>query len=442
MKLHISSKEIQFWNKLWAFSSLRWMILQVLTLGLCSTLLFSAKVMQDFRLPAGLEAGAKEQLLIFKQICRLVREAGKEVSPRHMPDKLKLELISLLQQAAGFSQEKTQLEYLHKLAKNFRNNEFFSPFFIYSRQHKVYPDIIFISSPDDKKLNVYVLLTKPDATRLAVDSLRVGVKMAEDYPLNTKLSGLFFPKNPLIRVCNVYCSSQVDQMVLHIPPNSDNLPNNQFLLILLEDVIHRYFATHIQPLGRSILDVQGMIKIDALTYYTALLLHRISHYYGPVEVVIQKIQEPVNERLKDLFYVFEEIRADSAFLANLSLWKNLKLSVNKEVMFPTFLVTLIDRLMPGSKQKSTLPYLVEFNYLLEQGGWSYDINKRSFSVNVKKFAQGIKMLLVQSLDMLQRGNYQEAENFIKRYAKIPKELKEVISRYKKSNPQPAAAKSE
>ena len=52
------------------------------------------------------------------------------------------------------------------------------------------------------------------------------------------------------------------------------------------------------------------------------------------------------------------------------------------------------------------------------------------------------MLLTRSLDVLQRANFQEAENFIKRYSETPKELKELLGNNKKSHPPQAAAKND
>ena len=418
------------------------MIFQMLTIGLCTSILFSAIVKRDFDVSIDWAESAKKQLQIFKRICKLVGDAGKTVSPGSMPDKLKTELISLLQQAAVFSTGKSQLNYLHRLVKNFKNNRFTSPFYVHSLHEEDRLDIIFVSSSDNKKLVVYVLVTKPDATRFAGDSLRIGLELAENYPAKTKQSGLFFPENSLIRVCNVYCASQVDRMVLNIPLISDRSRKNQFELILLEDVIRGYYDAHVRPLGESILDAGWRAKINFQAYYTALLLHRISHFYGPVEVTIQKTQLPVNERLKDLLYVFEEIRADTAFLANLSLWENQEPAIKKQEVFTTFLVALIDRLKFDFKGKSTLPYLIEFNYLMKQGGCFYDLNQRSLSVDIKKFSTAVKMLLTRSLQVLQQGNFKEAESFIKPYSKTSKVLKELLGNYEKSRLPKAAAEND
>jgi hypothetical protein len=405
--------------------------LAVLVMG--SMLLLSVGAGQTAVAANSKDQKLNDQQRLFQHICAMVREAGKEMTHRHIPEELKGRLILLLERAAALTNDTGQRRYLAMLRRNIRNNIFKSPPLPQYSREGMKPDIIFLPDSVAKKLMVFVIKIQPAETRVAGDSLKAGLKMASDYPLKDKMSGLFFPQDHLIRVGEILCASHDDRMALNIPIHSFQSESHPFVLILLKDRIDRYFTSHIQPLGQRVMDSDWSKKMDAHTYYTILLLHRISHYYGPVEVVPPKTGIPVHERLKELFYVFEEIRADTAFLADLSLWKSHKLSTDKQKVYPTFVISLIDRLLSGLKKKAMLPFLVEFNFLLQKGALFYDLNQGSLSVDVKKFTSVISFLRDKSLQILRRGKYEEAENFIQEFAGVSKELNEVINRFRQAS---------
>ena len=74
--------------------------------------------------------------------------------------------------------------------------------------------------------------------------------------------------------------------------------------------------------------------------------------------------------------------------------------------------------------------LMEFNFMKEKGGFTYDEAAGKFKVNPEKMKEAVKALAREILVLEGDGNYENAARFIDRYARMDEIITQMIDKLK------------
>ncbi len=100
-------------------------------------------------------------------------------------------------------------------------------------------------------------------------------------------------------------------------------------------------------------------------------------------------------------------------------------------IYITHIITLLEKLRNEPEKEINKAYLIQFNYLLKNGGIVFNINNRKLLINSKKIKNAIKELMLKVIEIENRGSISNAEKLINSYGSIPNELKEITKMLKK-----------
>ncbi len=218
-----------------------------------------------------------------------------------------------------------------------------------------------------------------------------------------------------------------------------NLPNDEVVReqkgskkVMLKNVSHAKFDAILKPIAERVIaeDQRGRVTFDA--YFNHTLMHEVSHGLGPGRIVHEGKRVPVSLLLKDLYSVIEEAKADV-----LGVYNTLFLISKKE--FPerlraetlvTFLAGFFRSVRFGVHESHGRANLLAFNYLLENGAYRYDPGERRFCVDMDKAPEAVEALAREILLIQAQGDYERAGAFVGKYARLGKEIQEVLDSLK------------
>lgn len=367
-----------------------------------------------------------KQIYYFSKILEIVNEINRENLSKEILDKLNKRISRFLKKAAEISKEKCLEKYLFSLSENIQKGEYFSsiPDWLELSENKI--EIIFSPGRKPKKLEFYTFLNNSQY----IERIKKYISLSDRMQGNLSVKEKFFSNNssmiPTIKVTDVVLSSNFDRFVLVYPETfilSDKKGNK---IIIFRNLMELYFKTIIEPLSRQIFEKSLAKFVNFESYFSNLIMHKISHYFGPViaDTKTENITLLVDQ-LKDLFYCVEEIRADSAAIFNTSILVKEGLIAKEENIYATYLVYLVEKLRNEPESKIKMAFLVQFNYILKRGGFSFNINNKKLLVNKMKFKKAVHKLMLAITGIQKSGDYDVAEKFINTYNLFSIELKEI-----------------
>ncbi len=214
-----------------------------------------------------------------------------------------------------------------------------------------------------------------------------------------------------------------------------NLPNDEKVRneegskkVLLKNVQHAKFEKILKPIAGKVMREDDVSKVGFDAFFAHTLIHEISHGIGPGEIVKNGKKTDVNRELKDLYSVMEECKADTLGIYNL------KYLVDKgfypkelgDTLWQTYLAGMFRSVRFGIASAHGGGNAVQFNYILDKGGFSYDPATGRFSVVEGKVRDAARDLAREVLMIEARGDYKAAKAFVEKYRVVRPEMAKAI----------------
>lgn len=242
-------------------------------------------------------------------------------------------------------------------------------------------------------------------------------------------------ESPVMVVQTIYSAGDTKAGIQTI---AFNLPNDERVReakgskkVMLKNVSEAKFNSILTPIAKKVMDPKDFKKLSFDAFFNHTLIHEVSHGVGPGTITVNGRKTTVNKELKDLYSVIEECKADTV-----GVYNTLYLSANKgmyskefmETLYPTYLAGIFRSTRFGINEAHGGGNIIQFNYLMEKGAFTYDSKTGRFGVNTAKMGSAIKDLSAELLMIEAKGDYQAARKFIEKYKVMPAEMEAAIAK--------------
>ena len=381
-----------------------------------------------------LDKESKGLLNNFIKISKIVEQINIKDSDQDMALKLKKKISNLLRKASTFSTYEEQKKYLYSLSNDILKSEFTSSNLKWMKMEKNKVDIIIEPETKSKKIKIFILSNNLEKSEQVCKYIQNIDKFLGNLESSKNQIPIDSSVIPSITVSNIIFPINLKRYILIKPDYEEYKKKIGYKLIILENIMKSYFKHFLKPIAQKILIKKNIDLVDFESFFSHVVLHRISHFLGPVIVDSRSNKLIlVNESMGKYFYTIEEIKADTLALHNISVLTKQKFIEEKKVnnIYITHIITLLEKLRNEPEKEINKAYLIQFNYLLKNGGIVFNINNRKLLINSKKIKNAIKELMLKVIEIENRGSISNAEKLINSYGSTSNELKEIIKMLKK-----------
>ncbi len=186
----------------------------------------------------------------------------------------------------------------------------------------------------------------------------------------------------------------------------------------------------ILPISRALVSEDLAEQVTPQGFFNFVLLHEMAHGLGPRYSEVGADRIPVNQALKAHYTWIEEHKADMAGLHGLAHLVELGVidsSLTQE-HYASYLGGLFRTIRMGTGEAHGLAALVELNYLLENGGVTYDPASGRYAVDLQVLPANITEMAHQVLMIQATGDAAGAQALKDRYGSKGPELEAALQR--------------
>jgi len=249
---------------------------------------------------------------------------------------------------------------------------------------------------------------------------------------NPKLGAL----SPMVVVNEIYCAGDANHGV---QTAAYNLPNDERVTrekgskrVMLKNVQDAKFAKTLVPISQLVLIPNERKNLSFDAFFTHIVMHELMHGLGPHDVTVNGKQSTVREELKETYSALEEAKADISGLFALQFLIDkgvIEKSLEKS-LYVTYLASSFRTLRFGTSEAHGLGMAVQFNYLLDQGG--FVVNRDgTFAVNPDKIKAGVQGLTRDIMTLQAEGNYAKAKEMTEKLGGVRPEVQKAIDKMNK-----------
>jgi hypothetical protein len=348
-----------------------------------------------------------------------------------------------MEEAAALTDNAALKKFLLSRAKAFRTNDYYqsdmdwmdvagSTMDVTIGPYEVYEDALlnqkasfeaFIGVRDDessKALSVY---------ESYIDALENNLPLDPKYQSSRKGK-----MSPLIVINELYTGGEARRGV---QTAAFTLPNDERVRaakgskkIMLKNVMQAKFAKTLVPIAiRLVVDDQlPNVKFDP--FFNHVLLHEMSHALGPGIIQKGKDKITVNKALKDQYSAIEEAKADVLGLYNVEFLAQKKVFSEADLPshYISYLASLFRSVRFGAEEAHGRANLLQFNFLMKEGGIQFDDKRQKFRADVEKMKAATKKLATVLLTIEAEGDYDGAKRLMEEQGKMSPQLQSALRR--------------
>ncbi len=215
-----------------------------------------------------------------------------------------------------------------------------------------------------------------------------------------------------------------------------NLPNDEKVReetgskkVLLKNVLDAKFNKILVPIAKTLLvdDLQKYISVEAFS--TNVLMHEFSHAFG-LNYTVKDPKLTVKKALGGDYSAIEECKADILGLYNESYFSEKNLIDDDELKthYATAVASIFRSIRFGANGAHGTGNLIQFNFLVEQGGIIYNEKEQKYDINFEKLEKGVEKLANIVLTIQGDGDAKRAKELIEKYGKFTPQLTSSLER--------------
>jgi len=218
-----------------------------------------------------------------------------------------------------------------------------------------------------------------------------------------------------------------------------NLPNDEKVRetkgskkVLLKNVIDAKFEKILAPIAARVVAADQLPLVTAEAFFSETLLHELSHGLGPGFITLPSGKKSeVRLELRDLYSAIEEAKADvmGVYNAELLIERGIISRELERTLFPTYLAGMFRSVRFGLTEAHGLGTCVQFNWIAERGGFTFDAATQRYRVDIEKAKPALRSLLTEILMTQALGDYDRAKALFERYGKATPEMQAVLATF-------------
>ncbi len=226
---------------------------------------------------------------------------------------------------------------------------------------------------------------------------------------NPKLGGLA----PIVVVNEVFAAGDANRGV---QTAAFNLPNDERVVhekgakrVMLKNVQDAKFAKTLVPISKIVLTAADQKDLAFDAFFMHIVVHELMHGLGPHNITINGRQTTVRQEIKDAYSYLEEAKADisALFAIQHMIDKGVLPKSLEKPLYTTYLASAFRSIRFGINEAHGRGVAVQFNYLLDAGGFVTH-GDGTFGVDLPKAKAGVTALTHDILTMQAEGDYAKA----------------------------------
>jgi hypothetical protein len=224
-----------------------------------------------------------------------------------------------------------------------------------------------------------------------------------------------------------------------------NLPNDERVVqqkgskrVMLKNVQEAKFHSVLLPIAMRTLSKTAMVDVNFTSFFTHILAHELMHGLGPHQITVDSRSTTPRAELKELYSPIEEAKADVTGLFALQFMMDHAVEMKLGAVLPsdeaaqrqlytTFLASAFRSLRFGLNDAHGKGMAVQFNYLLDRGGF-VEHGDGTFSIDMTKIKAAVQDLDHDLLTLEAEGNYNGAKETLDRLGVLRPGLKRALDR--------------
>jgi hypothetical protein len=224
-----------------------------------------------------------------------------------------------------------------------------------------------------------------------------------------------------------------------------NLPNDERVVqqkgskrVMLKNVQEAKFHNVLLPIAMRTLSKTAMVDVNFSSFFTHILAHELMHGLGPHQITVDGRGTTPRAELKELYSAIEEAKADVTGLFALQFLMDHAVEMKLGTVIPsdeaaqrqlytTFLASAFRSLRFGLNDAHGKGMAVQFNYLLDQGGF-VEHGDGTFTVDMTKIKGAVQKLDHDLLTLEAEGNYAGAKELLDRLGVVRPGLKRALEK--------------
>jgi hypothetical protein len=348
----------------------------------------------------------------------------------------------LLREAAGLTTNQTLKSYLTKRADAFMNDDYYAsdvawmdldaPIDVTIGPYETYEDELF-----SYKAAFEAFVTLRDDAESAKLAKFAGYlqDLENNLPIDPSYRNPTLGASSPIRVVDVVFTSGEGNR--GVQTAAFNLPNDERVIkekgskrVMLKNVQEAKFKQVLVPISKTVLDSAGQRNIEFESFFTHILAHELMHGLGPHGIKVGGKETTVRMQLKELYSAIEEAKADITGLWALQHLID-KGAVDKsmeQTLYTTFLASAFRSVRFGITEAHGKGVALQFNYLMDQGGFKYDSAAGAYSVDPARIKEAVTNLSSDILTLQAEGSYDKAKAMLEKYGVIRPEMQKALDR--------------
>jgi hypothetical protein len=214
-----------------------------------------------------------------------------------------------------------------------------------------------------------------------------------------------------------------------------NLPNDDRVVqqkgskrVMLRNVQEAKFNSVLQPISVHMIAADERKDVAFEPFFTHILAHELMHGLGPHQITINGRETNPRLELKEVYSAIEEAKADITGLwalgymmqhaQEMRLGDVLKSDATaRRQLYTTFLASSFRTLRFGTTEAHGKGMALQFNYLLDKGGFVPNPNG-TYSVDLDKISGAVSDLTGELLTIEANGDYAKAKDMLTRLGLI------------------------
>lgn len=218
-----------------------------------------------------------------------------------------------------------------------------------------------------------------------------------------------------------------------------SLPNDEVVIkekgakkLFYKNVMLAKFEKTLLPIAKEMLEPKLLSDVKDEAFFNNVLGHELAHTLGLKFVRKDGKDTDIAIRIamKELYSTIEEAKADIVGLYSISFFaqKGLLTAEQEKQSYITYVAGTFRSIRFGSSDDHARGNIIQFNYLRNRGGITYDAKTGLYGIDIAKFRDGVKGLSELLLIAEGRGDFEGGAQIIDRYGKLDAETEKNLQR--------------
>lgn len=241
-------------------------------------------------------------------------------------------------------------------------------------------------------------------------------------------------RSPIVVVNEIFTAGDTKA---GIQTTAFNLPNDERVRestgskkVMLKNIARAKYDKCWTPISKEVLAEADQPFCSFDSYFNHILMHEMAHGLGPGIIEKDGKKTDVKKELKELYSTIEEAKADivGLYCYHNMIEKGVFPKEMEKYIYVTYLGGIFRSVRFGIDEAHGGGTAIQFNYILEKGGFQFDEQTARFNVIHDKIREAVKQLAHDLLMIEALGDYNKAKEMIEKYRIVSPPMEKALAK--------------